>query len=225
MDVKELGIEGAWVVTPRIHEDSRGAFLEWFRADRFEEAAGHRFDLQQANCSVSAAGTVRGIHFAALPPSQAKYVTCLAGAALDVVVDVRVGSPTYGRWEAVELDDVSRRAVYLSEGLGHAFMALADGTVMAYLCSAPYAPEREHEVQPLDPARSTRRRVATGHRHPSSSTRSPPRPRRTSGFRTFGFKMASRTSKRLPCRHRRLQYRYHRSGEPCYRRCRHRTRL
>lgn len=151
MDVNELGIEGAWVVTPRILEDSRGAFLEWFRADRFAEAAGHRLDLQQANCSVSSAGTVRGVHFAELPPSQAKYVTCLAGAALDVVVDVRVGSPTYGEWEAVELDDVTRRAVYLSEGLGHAFMALADGTVMAYLCSAPYAPQREHGVHPFDP--------------------------------------------------------------------------
>lgn len=152
MDIKELGIEGAWVVTPRVHDDDRGAFLEWFRGDRFEEAAGHRFDLRQANCSVSSAGTVRGIHLAELPPSQAKYVTCLAGAVLDVVVDVRVGSPTYGRWEAVELDDVSRRAVYLSEGLGHAFMALEDNTVVAYLCSAPYAPDREHVVHPLDPA-------------------------------------------------------------------------
>lgn len=151
MDVTELGIEGAWVVTPRVHEDGRGAFLEWFRADRFEEAAGHRFDLQQANCSVSSAGTVRGIHFAELPPSQAKYVTCLSGAVLDVVVDVRVGSPTFGEWEAVELDDVARRAVYLSEGLGHAFMALADNAVVAYLCSAPYAPGREHAVHPLDP--------------------------------------------------------------------------
>lgn len=151
MDVEELGIEGAWAVTPRVHEDARGAFLEWFRADRFEQAAGRRFDVQQANCSVSAAGTVRGIHFAELPPSQAKYVTCLAGAALDVVVDLRLGSPTYGGWEAVELDDVTRRAVYLSEGLGHAFMALVDGTVLAYLCSAPYAPAREHGVHPLDP--------------------------------------------------------------------------
>ena len=151
MDVKELGIEGAWEITPQIHGDSRGSFLEWFRSDRFEEATGHRFDLQQANCSVSSAGSVRGIHFAALPPSQAKYVTCLAGAILDVVVDVRIGSPTFGHWEATELDDVARRAVYLSEGLGHAFMALEDDTVVAYLCSAPYAPEREHALHPLDP--------------------------------------------------------------------------
>lgn len=151
MDVKELGIEGAWEITPQIHGDSRGVFLEWFRGDRFRDFAGHAFDLQQANCSVSAAGTLRGIHFADVPPSQAKYVTCLTGAILDVVVDVRVGSPTFGLWEAVELDNVSRKAVYLSEGLGHAFMALRDDTVVAYLCSAPYAPERERSVHPLDP--------------------------------------------------------------------------
>lgn len=152
MDVKELGIEGAWAITPTIHGDERGAFLEWFRADAFREMTGHALDLQQANCSVSSAGTLRGIHFAQLPPSQAKYVTCLSGAVLDVVVDIRVGSPTFGQWEAVELDDVTRRAVYLSEGLGHAFMALADETVVAYLCSAPYAPGREHSVHLLDPA-------------------------------------------------------------------------
>ena len=152
MDVKDLGIEGAWEFTPKIHGDDRGAFLEWFRADEFQAMTGHALNLQQANCSVSAAGTVRGIHFAELPPSQAKYVTCLNGAILDVVVDIRVGSPTYGRWAATELDDVSRSAVYLSEGLGHAFIALEDNTVVAYLCSAPYAPGREHGVHPLDPS-------------------------------------------------------------------------
>ncbi len=151
MDVRELKIPGAWELTPRIHGDERGAFLEWFRADVFAETTGHALDLAQANCSVSAAGTLRGIHFAELPPSQAKYVTCMAGAVLDVVVDLRVGSPTFGGWDAVELDDVSRRAVYLSEGLGHAFMALTDGAVVAYLCSTPYAPGREHGVHPLDP--------------------------------------------------------------------------
>ena len=114
---------------------------------------GHRapLHLAQANCSVSSAGTLRGIHFAQLPPSQAKYVTCLHGAALDVVVDLRVGSPTFGQWDSVLLDDVDRRAVYLPEGLGHAFMALEDHTVVTYLCSAPYAPGREHGIHPLDP--------------------------------------------------------------------------
>lgn len=152
MEIRTLSIAGAFEVVPEIHADDRGAFLEWFRADRFAETTGHPFALAQANCSVSAAGTVRGIHFAQLPPSQAKYVTCLHGAALDVVVDLRLGSPTYGSWDGVELDDTNRAAVYLSEGLGHAFMALTDDTVVSYLCSAPYAPDREHGIHPLDPA-------------------------------------------------------------------------
>ena len=151
MDVRELEIPGAWEISPEIRRDDRGAFLEWFRGDAFEKMTGHPFTLAQANCSVSSAGTLRGIHFAQLPPGQAKYVTCVAGAVLDVVVDLRVGSPTFGRWDAVRLDDDNRRAVYLSEGLGHAFMALADGSVVNYLCSAPYAPGREHGVHPLDP--------------------------------------------------------------------------
>lgn len=152
VQIRELSIAGAFEVTPMIHGDDRGSFLEWFRADRFAEATGHPFRLAQANASVSAAGAVRGIHFAQLPPSQAKWVTCLQGAVLDVVVDIRVGSPTYGAWDSVVLDDTARRAVYLSEGLGHGFMALQDASVVTYLCSTPYAPGREHGVHPLDPA-------------------------------------------------------------------------
>jgi dTDP-4-dehydrorhamnose 3,5-epimerase len=152
MRIRELSIKGSFELTPDIHADQRGVFLEWFRADEFQEVTGHKFDLAQANCSVSARGTVRGIHFAELPPSQAKYVTCVHGSAMDVVVDIRVGSPTYGTWEAVRLDGTDRKAVYLSEGLGHAFLALEDQTVINYLCSAPYAPEREHAINPVDPA-------------------------------------------------------------------------
>jgi dTDP-4-dehydrorhamnose 3,5-epimerase len=95
---------------------------------------------------------LRGIHFADVPPSQAKYVTCPKGAVLDVIVDIRVGSPTFGQWDSVLLDDVDRRAVYLSEGLGHAFLSLEDGSTVVYLVSEPYSPTREHEVNPLDPA-------------------------------------------------------------------------
>ncbi len=152
MRVEPLSIEGAHLFTPTIHGDERGAFLEWFRADRFIEATGHAFTLAQANMSVSAAGTLRGIHFADVPPGQAKFVTCITGSILDVVVDVRVGSPTYGQWQGVRLDAQNRRAVYLAEGLGHGFLALEDGTTVAYLCSTPYFPDREREVHPLDPA-------------------------------------------------------------------------
>ena len=152
MDVRALGIEGAWEITPRQFGDRRGVFLEWFKEGPFRDAAGHALTLAQANVSVSAAGAVRGIHFADVPPGQAKYVTCTTGAMLDVVVDIRGGSPTVGRWDSVLLDDVDRRAVYLSEGLGHVFMSLEDGSTVVYLCSTVYAPDREYGINPLDPA-------------------------------------------------------------------------
>jgi dTDP-4-dehydrorhamnose 3,5-epimerase len=151
MTYRELAVPGAWEVTPKQHGDSRGVFFEYFQMRPFLDAVGHAFDLQQANCSVSAAGVLRGIHYSDVPPGQAKYVTCAAGAVLDVVVDIRVGSPTFGAWDAVLLDDVDRRAIYLSEGLGHAFMSLQDASTVLYLCSSPYAPGREHGVHPLDP--------------------------------------------------------------------------
>ncbi|MFI2367144.1 dTDP-4-dehydrorhamnose 3,5-epimerase [Streptomyces sp. NPDC018833] len=149
--MRQLSIGGVWVHEPKVFPDSRGSFHEWFRAPDLAEAAGHRLRLEQANCSVSARGTMRGIHFADVPPSQAKYVKCVRGAVVDVIVDIRVGSPTYRRWEAVCLDDADHRAVYLAEGLGHAFMALTDDATVVYLCSEGYAPEREHGIHPLDP--------------------------------------------------------------------------
>ncbi|MFD6092517.1 dTDP-4-dehydrorhamnose 3,5-epimerase family protein [Oerskovia sp. NPDC060338] len=151
MEFRELSVPGAWEITTTQFGDARGAFLEWFKAPAFEAVTGHAFDLQQANCSVSAAGVLRGIHFADVPPGQAKYITCAKGAVLDVVVDVRTGSPTFGQWDSVLLDDVDRRAVYISEGLGHAFMSLEDGSTVLYLCSTGYAPGREHGIDPLDP--------------------------------------------------------------------------
>ena len=146
-----LDIDGAWVFTPRIYSDRRGTFLEWFRDVDIQAVLSRPFEVAQANCSVSRRGVIRGIHFADVPPGQAKYVTCVNGAILDVVVDLRVGSPGFGRWTAVRLDDENRRAVFVAEGLGHAFMALSDQASVLYLCSTPYAPGREHGVHPLDP--------------------------------------------------------------------------
>lgn len=151
MKVRELSIAGAWEFTPVLHGDDRGVFLEAFKGDVLSDLIGHRFELAQVNTSVSAAGVLRGIHFADVPPGQAKYVTCSVGAILDVIVDIRVGSPTFGRWDAVLLDDVDRKAVYLSEGLGHGFCSLADGSTVTYLCSTGYNPTAEHGVNPLDP--------------------------------------------------------------------------
>lgn len=146
MTYRELTVPGAWEITPTVHTDARGSFFEWFTDPAFTAMTGHHFDMAQANCSVSAAGVLRGVHFAQLPPSQAKYVTCLRGSVYDVVVDIRVGSPTFGQWDAVLLDDRARKSVYLSEGLGHAFLALEDDSTVMYLCSAGYAPQREHTI-------------------------------------------------------------------------------
>lgn len=143
-------LEGVFLFTPVLRPDDRGVFLESFKDSVFTEAVGHRFDLKQMNISVSKQGTVRGIHFADVPPGQAKYVQCFDGKILDIVVDIRVGSPTFGQWEAVELDSESRKGLYIAEGLGHAFCALSEFVTVGYLCSEPYAPTREHGIHPLD---------------------------------------------------------------------------
>ncbi|MFC9845118.1 dTDP-4-dehydrorhamnose 3,5-epimerase [Streptomyces sp. NPDC060223] len=149
--MKSLSIEGAWLYEPNVFPDERGSFHEWFGGSDFRANTGQDLSLAQANCSVSRRGTLRGIHFADVPPSQAKYVKCVRGAVLDAIVDIRVGSPTYGQWELVRLDDETHASVYLSEGLGHAFLALTDDATVVYLCSEGYAPKREHGIHPLDP--------------------------------------------------------------------------
>ena len=152
MKAHELSIAGAWVFEPSVFPDARGTFAAPYQASAFREALGYGLTVAQTNHSVSARGVVRGVHFANTPPGQAKYVYCARGAVTDVVVDVRTGSPTFGAHEAVVLDARSCRAVFLCEGLGHAFMALEDDTVVAYLCSTPYEPGAEHGVSPVDPA-------------------------------------------------------------------------
>ncbi|WP_328856718.1 dTDP-4-dehydrorhamnose 3,5-epimerase [Williamsia herbipolensis] len=151
MRVRPLTIAGSWELTPVQHGDPRGVFLEAFKAPVLAELIGHDFTLAQVNISVSAAGVLRGIHYADTPPGQAKYVTCPRGAILDVVVDIREGSPTFGQWDSVVLDDVDRRAIYLSEGLGHAFCSLEDDSTVSYFCSTGYNPGGEHGIHPLDP--------------------------------------------------------------------------
>ena len=152
MKIRPLSIEGACEVTPQQHGDPRGAVpgvvpLRPARRGGRPPAAAWRRPTSRS----PRRGVVRGIHFADVPPGQAKYVTCVRGAVLDVVVDLRVGSPTFGQWEAVRLDDVDRRAVYLAEGLGHGFCALTDDATLTYLCSATYNPTAEHARAPARP--------------------------------------------------------------------------
>ena len=150
MQIRELSIADSYEITPILRTDDRGVFLEWYRFDKLSEVTGHPITLRQSNTSVSKKGTVRGIHFADVPIGQAKYVTAMHGAVLDFIIDIRVGSPTFGQWDSVLLDDVDRKAVYISEGLGHCFVALTDGAVVSYLVSDTYNPSAEHGINPLD---------------------------------------------------------------------------
>ncbi len=151
MQIRELEVPDAYEITPVQREDDRGLFLEWYRFDALEETIGHALDLRQANVSVSRRGVARGIHFAEIPRGQAKYVTVTNGAVLDFVIDIRVGSPTFGRWDSVLLDTRDRRAVYIAESLGHLAFSLTDDAAFTYLVSDVYRPEREHGINPLDP--------------------------------------------------------------------------
>jgi dTDP-4-dehydrorhamnose 3,5-epimerase len=151
MDIRELKVPDSYVLDLVPHGDSRGRFTEWYRADILAEATGFGLTLAQANHSVSARGVLRGVHFALVPPGQAKYVYCPSGKILDVIVDIRVDSPTFGAVDAVELDSEHPKAVYLSEGLGHAFVSLADNSSVTYLVSSGYSPGREFGINPMDP--------------------------------------------------------------------------
>jgi dTDP-4-dehydrorhamnose 3,5-epimerase len=150
--VRTLSVSGAFEFVPTVFPDNRGLFVAPYSEAAFVEAVGHPLHVAQTNHSASRRGVVRGVHFADVPPGQAKYLYCPRGALLDIVVDVRVGSPTFAEFDVVRLDDSEFHAVYLAEGLGHAFVSLEDDTVISYLCSTGYNPAAERTVHPLDPA-------------------------------------------------------------------------
>jgi dTDP-4-dehydrorhamnose 3,5-epimerase len=151
VEIRELAVPDSYVLDLVPHGDTRGRFTEWYKAEILAGATGFGLTLAQANHSVSARGALRGVHFALVPPGQAKYIYCPAGRVLDVVVDIRVGSPTFGVHDSVLLDSEQPRAVYLAEGLGHAFVSLADGSSVTYLVSTGYSPGREFGISPVDP--------------------------------------------------------------------------
>ena len=150
MKLTPLGINGAWVAESPVGSDDRGLFREWFKSEDVKGATGREFGIEQANISLSSAGTLRGIHYSNAPRSQAKWVTCVSGSIQDVIVDIRPESKTFGQWVQVEIKGDSGKAVFISEGLGHGFLALEDNTAVAYLVSTPFSPTDEFEINPLD---------------------------------------------------------------------------
>ena len=137
------------LLEPVVHGDPRGCFFESFRADRFA-MLGMPGPWRQDNHSVSARGVLRGIHFQWDEP-QGKLVRVGRGRALDVVVDLRAASPTFGRWRAFELDAIKHHQVWLPAGFGHGFLSLEDDTQLLYKCTADYNPDGEGNIHPLDP--------------------------------------------------------------------------
>jgi dTDP-4-dehydrorhamnose 3,5-epimerase len=150
MSFTPLRIQGSWVFEPTKFDDSRGSFHEAFKLTQVSAILGRSFDVKQVNQSVSKAGVIRGIHWAESPPGQAKYVSCSSGSIWDVVVDIRLGSPTFGKWDGALLSAENSKSVLIEEGLGHVFLALQDDTVVNYLCDEPYKPSLEHGINPLD---------------------------------------------------------------------------
>lgn len=151
VDRRSVPLTGVWATDLTTHSDPRGDFVEWYRASRLTGDTGVAFEVAQANASISARGVIRGVHYFADDDGQAKYVTCAHGEVVDVAVDLRLGSPTFGRWTANRLSQREPRAVYLPRGIGHAFVALTERAVMQYLCDREYVPGLELTIHPLDP--------------------------------------------------------------------------
>ena len=151
MKLTPLGIEGAWLAESPVWSDDRGFFREWFKSEDVKAVTGRDFVIEQANISLSSAGTLRGIHYSIAQRGQAKWITCVSGSIKDVIVDVRSDSKSFGQWIEVELRGDSGKAVFMSEGLGHAFLGLEDNSAVAYLVSTPFSPIDEFAINPLDP--------------------------------------------------------------------------
>lgn len=146
-----LKVDGAFGFEITSYADDRGMFVSPYNESAFADVVGHPlFTLQQHSYSISRRGVVRGLHYTATPPGNAKFVYSPRGRALDIVVDIRVGSPTFGQWDSVLFGADDNHAVYLPVGVAHMFAVLADDTVISYLLSSEYSPADELAISPLD---------------------------------------------------------------------------
>ncbi|WP_128376161.1 dTDP-4-dehydrorhamnose 3,5-epimerase family protein [Streptomyces cavernae] len=150
MKVRETAVPDAFHITPHKIGDARGNFYESFRHDRLAAEIGRPVPVAQVNYSVSRKGTLRGLHGTLLPPGQAKVVCVVRGAVLDIVVDLRLGSPTFGVHEANWMSAESGDTVFVAEGLVHGFLALTDDTCVSYLCSTEFVPGTQVDINPFD---------------------------------------------------------------------------
>ncbi|MBQ6609060.1 MAG: dTDP-4-dehydrorhamnose 3,5-epimerase [Oscillospiraceae bacterium] len=151
MDFIRGNLDGVWIIEPRVFDDHRGFFMETWSKREFEEH-GLFYDFVQDNHSSSTVkGTLRGIHFQRGSKAQAKLVRCVRGAVLDVAVDLRPSSSTYGKWQAVELSEENKRLLLIPRGFGHGFVTMTDRVEFLYRADYPYAPEADAGILWNDP--------------------------------------------------------------------------
>ena len=151
MKIQQLEIDGVWKVSSKFHVDDRGGFREWFKYSTISDQINRKFAVAQANSSYSHKGVIRGIHYSNSLDGQGKWVTCTSGSIWDVVVDIRPSSPTFKKWIGINLENGLGDALFLTDGLAHGFIALEDNSVVSYLLTSTYAPEKEFGINPMDP--------------------------------------------------------------------------
>lgn len=151
MQVEKTEIPGLLILEPGVFSDERGFFMETYQQDRYREA-GIEAEFFQDNLSSSKRGVVRGLHYQAPPFAQGKLVSVLRGRVMDVAVDIRSGSPTYGKYVAVELSAENHKQFWIPAGFAHGFVALEDDTLFAYKCTSPYSKEHDRGIRYDDPA-------------------------------------------------------------------------
>jgi dTDP-4-dehydrorhamnose 3,5-epimerase len=161
VNLRELEIVGAYVATHRVYPDERGLFREWFKAEAISRIDAN-FSVRQANYSKSRKSVIRGIHYSVSPEGQSKIVTCVNGLVTDVLVDLRVGSPTFLRVEYISLSDESGDVLYIPTGVGHGFIVESSSASVAYLASSTYAPTYEKAICPTDPSLGIRWPLESG---------------------------------------------------------------
>lgn len=150
IEVKKTNIEGVLIIEPKVFGDARGYFLESFNAKEFADKTGLNINFVQDNESMSSYGVMRGLHFQNPPYTQSKLVRCVKGAVLDVAVDIRKGSPTYGQHVAVELTEDNHRQFFVPRGFAHGFAVLSETAVFQYKCDNFYAPQADGGISILD---------------------------------------------------------------------------
>ena len=150
IEVKKTDIEGVLIIEPKVFGDARGYFLESFNAKEFAEKTGLNINFVQDNESMSSYGVMRGLHFQNPPYTQSKLVRCVSGVVLDVAVDIRKGSPTYGKHVAVELTEDNHRQFFVPRGFAHGFAVLSETAVFQYKCDNFYAPQADGGISIID---------------------------------------------------------------------------